>query len=760
MPKVKAAVLERSRRSTAGKRMSSLLGKAQEDDDAFWSHSIWSETGGGFSSKGSRKRRRDESGESSSSSGSEGGSDDDDDGSLSDGEGSYRMSEDDSDAAVDKFDSDFDESESEDEEEEGEGEEEQELRAQERREAASKRKKNQRLGMPPKSSAGRELMKRKTGRMTKRGPMGEGWNEGLVLNWPPLPGGTVPVAGSKRVAPAPIQTQRLDFSKPVAVPSAQVSASIPVAPSAQPQHIPLKPSIDTRKISKRSSAPSPKRHPRACAPESPSKPQPKRHAAATTSTKEKKKHQSFTQEDLILESIKSTETENAKWLSSRKRGKEEAARLEKVSETGGKSSNNHKVSRFHSRRGCCNILTFMDMDQLPEILTRRHGGSPSRSASFGDASYYGGGSASRTRRSESVASETSQSAQQQQDSIAKDNRPKCVITGKVARYRDPKTMLGYHDIDAYKEIKRRLETGELTIPKPLQNNYGPNNGVSGQNSSKDATTLNRTKSYFPFTADLPTMFAKTKPRGADLRVMVSQGGVPVSPPRGAKIATFSTVESKNHHGIDRSTTANAKHNEKMVDSFLPKRMNAPLKISGQLPQPSTGTDSQSGIKKDPPCLTPLIDVQNNGRGKVVVGNTSEKKIAAQPQVKISNPPKPPVQPQNRHFHQSSQPIEQPQKMSVKAKGSIDSIIRKDGVQPNITITVGSTAHPDAVPSSAMHGTNGKVEIVNGGGSGDKAKSPPIEDASKIKSGADGNKDGIVPERTQSNNDKRATIEAN
>eukprot|EP00985_Skeletonema_marinoi_P027796 scaffold23362_cov72-Skeletonema_marinoi.AAC.1 len=71
MPKVQAAVLERSRRATAGKRMQSLMGKAQEDDDAFWSHSIWSEGGGGFSS--GRKRRRGDDDDSSSS--SESGSD-------------------------------------------------------------------------------------------------------------------------------------------------------------------------------------------------------------------------------------------------------------------------------------------------------------------------------------------------------------------------------------------------------------------------------------------------------------------------------------------------------------------------------------------------------------------------------------------------------------------------------------------------------------------------------------------------------------
>ena len=109
--------------------MSSLIGKAQEDDDAFWSHGIWSEAGGGFADGRSRKRRRDEEAESSSGeeeegSGGEGvgvgggGEDEDEDededeeDSASDGEGSYRMSDEDSAAAADQFDSDFDESES------------------------------------------------------------------------------------------------------------------------------------------------------------------------------------------------------------------------------------------------------------------------------------------------------------------------------------------------------------------------------------------------------------------------------------------------------------------------------------------------------------------------------------------------------------------------------------------------------------------------------------------------------------------------
>jgi hypothetical protein len=93
---------------------------------------------------------------------------------------------------MEEFDSDFNESESDDDrgvDVDDEGEEEKELHAEERRNAvAAKRKKNQRLGVPllsAISSAGRELMKKKTGKVSRRGPLGEGWNEGIVLNWPP-----------------------------------------------------------------------------------------------------------------------------------------------------------------------------------------------------------------------------------------------------------------------------------------------------------------------------------------------------------------------------------------------------------------------------------------------------------------------------------------------------------------------------------------------------------------------------------------------
>jgi len=209
--------------------MQSLMGKAQEDDDAFWSHSIWSEGGGGFSS--GRKIRRGDDDDSSSSSDS--GSDSD---SISDGEGSFRMSDEESEAAVDQFDSDFDESESEDEEEGGEGATERELIAEEKRRNVAQRKKRQQMAFQGKgSSGGRELMKKKKGQMTKRGPTGEGWNAGLVLNWPaPAPS----VELDQAVSAKPSSTAQLfaPISAPVEVSS--VTSSLPAQQSpSKPQHV-------------------------------------------------------------------------------------------------------------------------------------------------------------------------------------------------------------------------------------------------------------------------------------------------------------------------------------------------------------------------------------------------------------------------------------------------------------------------------------------------------------------------------------------
>jgi len=72
-----SAVVERSRRLTAGKRMSSLVGEALDNDETFWNHETWAEDG-------------------------------------EDAE-SFRESDEDSDVRKDEFDSDFNDSETDNE---------------------------------------------------------------------------------------------------------------------------------------------------------------------------------------------------------------------------------------------------------------------------------------------------------------------------------------------------------------------------------------------------------------------------------------------------------------------------------------------------------------------------------------------------------------------------------------------------------------------------------------------------------------------
>lgn len=133
----------------------------------------------------------------------------------------------------------------------------------------------------------------------------------------------------------------------------------------------------------------------------------------------------------------------------------------------------------------------------------------------------------------SIASETSESPPQEK------KQETCVITGKIARYRDPKTMMGYHDIDAFRELRRRVEAGELKVSsQPAKRRKKPpvskNNGVSVQRNALNSTTamVESPKTHFPFPADQPTMVAElSSSTASSVKVMVTQGGVPVSPPR-------------------------------------------------------------------------------------------------------------------------------------------------------------------------------------------------------------------------------------
>lgn len=576
--------------------MQSLMGKAQEDDDAFWSHSIWSEGGGGFSSGRKRRRGDDDDDGSSSSSGS-------DSDSISDGEGSFRMSDEESEAAVDQFDSDFDESESEDEEEGGEGAAERELMAEERRAKSAQRKKMQKVAFQGKgSSGGRELMKKKKGQMTKRGPAGEGWNAGLVLNWPAPP---VPSVESGQAV----------LAKPAAITQSSVPISAPSLPAQQspskPQHAEATKPTPPVPIS---SQPKPKTAGKSAevgrhnlrGGTAKSEPKPAFPAKATQQQRaaviEKKTPKPrITQEELIIEAIKSTEIENAKWLSTRKRVKEEAVHRENAATS--KTITHNPVYRFHSRRGCNNTLTFMDMDHLPDILTR----SRPRKASASDTTTTTMRSP-RKRRADSAASQESSSS----PDIEIEQKTKCIITGKVARYRDPKTMLGYYDLDAFKELRRRLDAGEL--PK-------------NEKKKKKVSTNQPTKRKAPSLVDGAPAIAKLSSTGNEVKVKIKVGDVFVLPT--PKAAEKKKVEKKKEKAEDR-TPNKPRWDDASENMYAKSFSSQKRRRSSNIPQNSDTSQQELGQPKSASGVTGKIDASSQNGNQVNLTDVPTVQSATMP----------------------------------------------------------------------------------------------------------------------------------
>ena len=348
-----SAVTSRERRATAGKRMSSLVGKAQDDDDAFWNHDTWAEEDSGNDS--------------------------------------FRESDEDSEARADEFDSDFDDSETDNEADEAAA------GAQAEAELQRQEKNQRRKEKFDVTKAGRDLMQKKKGKGKKRA-MGDGMNAGLVLNFPPAGGaaGDGGVAAPVAVAAIPVPVPTATSLKPKKAPKRRLS---PRSPTAK------KRSLRAATVTKSQEAVAKRKATAAAA-----------ASTTSTSTAAKKKQKRFTQEELLLEAATMTEPENERWILARQRSQQQDDALQK----GLQHEHRGKViSKFKSRRGCLNSLTFPEMDHVPDILAKKHV-APKR----------------------------------------KQVPTECVITGKEARYRDPKTMLGYHDAAAFKELRRRLDAGE------------------------------------------------------------------------------------------------------------------------------------------------------------------------------------------------------------------------------------------------------------------------------------------------------------
>jgi hypothetical protein len=384
-----SAVAQRDRRITAGKRMTTLVGEAQQQDDDFWGHDTWQE----------------------------------------DSE-SYHSESDDS-AQKDEFDSDFDESETDHEEEELE-----EGADQER--VLELEMKNQKKRSSAYVETARAMHKTKKLK-GKKMVTGDGWNAGIVLNLPtafaPMPPTTTHLATSL--------VTNTHAALPSVAPSASLPPSaLPIVPKSSQQQPPLTDAMavtrqrrttasSRHKVRSRTAdvvkdenvALSTRKNVAASFPSSSNAPLLKRKTPPP---------RRFTQEALLVEAANVTEAENLKWLLARKRYQEDLQEFTK--EQAAANSRHHPaiVSTYTSRRGQLNLIHFSNMDHVPDIL--RAPASPH----------------------------------------VKPTAPRvCVITGKPAKYQDPKTMFFYYDAAAFQELRRRVDAGELQVVSKTNKDVTP-----------------------------------------------------------------------------------------------------------------------------------------------------------------------------------------------------------------------------------------------------------------------------------------------
>jgi hypothetical protein len=471
-----SVVNKRERRKNAGQRMGSLLGKAMEEDDTFWSHETWN----------------------------------DDDGEDS-GNDSFRESDEDSVLKKDVFDSDFDDSESDNEDDDVAAGEAEELELQ-KSERARRNQKSSTNYVDAKSSTAR-------GNRGKRGPankraVGVGFNAGIVLKFPSNS------SNSLALLPTPSSNSSLQLTKPSATTSLQ-SAITTAAAAADtknatvvnnlPEPLPLPAPVtssqanavssSSRKSKNRIIGDPVVRSSRVSLRERRSthgvrklrenRSTPSRQSATTTTTAaaastgrsksssnggsnsrtatttaKRKRH---SQEELLLEAIHETEPENQRWLFGRKRTQDQHDKDKDLNSGFRDKYRGRKViQKFHSRRGCLNTLTFPEMDAVPEILTRRQ-----------PQHHHAQGKNLESRSSTLASSSSAEPSKQQVSNI-------CVITGKPGKYKDPITDLPYHDLTAFKELRRRHKNG---IPIMVYSK-----GSTGREGTKNNKQVTKKKS--------------------------------------------------------------------------------------------------------------------------------------------------------------------------------------------------------------------------------------------------------------------------
>ena len=393
---MKAAVLEREKRVTAGKRMSSLVGKAAEEDDEFWNKH---ET------------------------------------SIDQDDGSFHESDEDEANRIDVFDSDFNDSES--EEDENDDNHENEVVREE------KRQQQQQRNNKTKTSSTKRRSSSSVGFDPKKFINNENLNAGLTLNFPGrstvTPNGnqkrTAAALAARKKAAAVVSTTIKDVVGTNTGKNSNNTSNhtVPSRRSTRPKVTVIN-TIGTKP------------------------------ARATNNNKGKRKSSAvtITQEELLLEAAQVTEPENERWILGRKRDAEllnEWNHLQKNKLLHLKDSHRTVISKFHSRRGCYNTITFPEMDYVPDILVS------------------------------SKTTNTNPSRKQ-----PRTERKICVITGKIARYTCPKTNYPYHDLPSFKELRRRHQAGEpiqqLTTTTTTTNKHSLEQKQSNhQNDLKSSTKI-------------------------------------------------------------------------------------------------------------------------------------------------------------------------------------------------------------------------------------------------------------------------------
>ena len=409
------SVANRERRKNAGRRMGDLLGKAVEEDDAFWSHETWND------------------GEDS-------------------GNDSFHESDEDSTLKKDVFDSDFDDSESDNEDDEVATGEAEEIELQ-KSERARRRQKSSTSYVDAANSSKKRGHNRGRKSANNKRVIGEGFNFGIVLNFP-LNGdnsltaqsdtNTLELISQSTVLQSTISTKMSTAATVVEnklPPSKFQTSPKKILPPNKKSNIPLS-RVTLRE--RRSTHGERKLRENRGAAASHSKTtttatvvsigRKKNLVSIGSNSRASSKRKRYSQEELLSEAIHETEPKNQRWLHGRKRVQDQHDRNNKDlnSSLREKYKGKKVIQKFHSRRGCLNTLTFPEMDSVPEILTRRQ--------------------TVEISHKKHTSSLLERGLEQRSNTI-------CVITGKPCKYKDPLTNFPYYDVTAFKELRRRHENG-------------------------------------------------------------------------------------------------------------------------------------------------------------------------------------------------------------------------------------------------------------------------------------------------------------